>query len=99
MLDCIEDGDRCFLTWSFHFRFRSLRQRVDYTTPDATHLVFDASGLITLQQDCWDTVQGLYGKWPVVGPLILETAVDRFLPLDTPYELQLLCAPARSPQW
>jgi len=30
--------------------------------------------------------------------LNLETAVDRFLPLDTPYELQLLCAPARSPQ-
>jgi len=29
----------------------------------------------------------------------LETAVDRFLALDTPYELQLLCAPARSPQW
>jgi len=35
----------------------------------------------------------------VVAALNLETAVDRFLPLDTPYELQLLCAPARSPQW
>ena len=29
----------------------------------------------------------------------LETAVDRFLPLGTRYELQLFCAPARSPQW
>jgi len=29
----------------------------------------------------------------------LETAVDRFLALDTPYELQLLSAPARSLQW
>ena len=31
--------------------------------------------------------------------IILETAVDRFLALDMPYELQLLYAPARSPQW
>jgi len=29
----------------------------------------------------------------------LETAVDRFLPLGTRYELQLSCAPARSLQW
>jgi len=30
--------------------------------------------------------------------LNLETAVDRFLALESPYELQLLCARARSPQ-
>jgi len=29
---------------------------------------------------------------------ILETAVDRFLPLGTPHELQLSCPRARSPQ-
>ena len=41
------------------------------------------------------------GTRPVAAAVSVtpETAVDRFLPLDTPCELQLLCAPARSPQW
>ena len=41
----------------------------------------------------------LYSSYVAAKAMILETAVDRFLPLDTPYELQLLCAPARSPKW
>jgi len=35
---------------------------------------------------------------PALATVDLETAVDRFLALESPYELQLLCAPARSPQ-
>jgi len=41
------------------------------------------------------------GNRPVAAAVSVtpETAVDGFLPLDRPCELQLLCAPARSPQW
>ena len=63
-------GDQCFLTWDFTFRFRSFSPRVSQTVRGATHLVLDASGLVRLHRDYWDAAEELYEKLPVLGSLM-----------------------------
>jgi ketosteroid isomerase-like protein len=63
-------GQQCFLTWDFHFRFKRFQNSTPQTIRGATHLVFSDVGLVTLHRDYWDAAQELYEKLPVVGGLM-----------------------------
>jgi hypothetical protein len=63
-------GQQCFLTWDFHFRFKRFQNATPQTIRGATHLVFSDAGLVTLHRDYWDAAQELYEKLPVVGGLM-----------------------------
>ena len=63
-------GQQCFLTWDFHFRFKRFQTTTPQTIRGATHLVFSDAGLVTLHRDYWDAAQELYEKLPVVGGLM-----------------------------
>jgi hypothetical protein len=66
----ITQGDQCFLSWDFIFRFRRF-STVEQTVRGASHLRFDAtSGLVTLHRDYWDAAEELYEKLPLVGTLM-----------------------------
>ena len=68
--DIVADGDQCFLTWEFLFRFRRFSPRVDQVVRGATHLRFAADGRIALHRDYWDAAEELYQKLPAVGTLM-----------------------------
>lgn len=63
----IVQGQQCFLTWEFRFRFRRFKQGEDQVILGGSHLVFDDTGLVTLHRDYWDAAEELYEKLPVVG--------------------------------
>lgn len=63
----VVQGDQCFLTWEFHFRFRTYRSAQPQVILGASHLVFAATGLVTLHRDYWDAAEELYEKLPVLG--------------------------------
>ena len=67
--DIVVQGDECFLTWDFLFRFRRLRggeQRVR----GASHLRFASDGRVAMHRDYWDAAEELYEKLPLVGALM-----------------------------
>lgn len=64
----LTQADHCFLTWDFSFR-RSASSSL-MRVHGASHLIFDANGLIEMHRDYWDTAQELYAKLPVVGALV-----------------------------
>lgn len=62
-------GDQAFLTWEFRFtmkRFSSQPQVIR----GATHVVFDASGAVSMHRDYWDAAEELYEKLPLLGSLM-----------------------------
>lgn len=63
-------GGQCFLTWEFRFRFKRFAPGVEQVIRGATHLEFNAAGLVTLHRDYWDAAEELYEKLPVVGSLM-----------------------------
>lgn len=63
----IVQGQQCFLTWEFRFRFRRFKQGEEQAILGGSHLVFDDTGLVTLHRDYWDAAEELYEKLPVVG--------------------------------
>ncbi len=63
-------GAQCFLTWEFRFQFRSYRVGQEQVILGASHLVFDAQGLVTLHRDYWDAAEELYEKLPLLGSLM-----------------------------
>ena len=63
-------GEQCFLTWEFRFQFRNYRVGVEQVILGASHLVFDAQGLVVLHRDYWDAAEELYEKLPLVGSLM-----------------------------
>jgi steroid Delta-isomerase len=67
--DILVQGDQCFLSWDFLFRFKRYRNG-EQTVRGATHLRLDAIGLITEHRDYWDAAEELYEKLPVVGGLM-----------------------------
>jgi len=50
--------------WEFEFGLRGKPLRVQ----GATHLAFDAEGLVTVHRDYWDAAEELWQKLPVIGP-------------------------------
>jgi steroid delta-isomerase len=67
--DIVVDGDQCFLTWDFLFRFKRF-SRDEQVVCGGSHLRFDAQGLVMLHRDYWDAAEELYEKLPVVGGLM-----------------------------
>ena len=59
-----------FLTWEFYFTMRRFRVGQRQTIRGATHLKFDAAGLIIYHRDYWDAAEELYEKLPVLGSLM-----------------------------
>jgi steroid delta-isomerase len=64
--DIVAEGDQCFLTWDFLFRFRRF-SRDEQIVHGGSHLRFDAQGRVALHRDYWDAAEELYGKLPGVG--------------------------------
>ena len=61
------DGDQAFLTWEFRFRFKRFDTHTPQTVRGASHVVFNAQGLVTMHRDYWDAAEELYEKLPVLG--------------------------------
>lgn len=68
--DVIVDGDQCFLTWDFLFRFRRFNFKKQQTVRGGSHLRFDPSGRVCLHRDYWDAAEEMYEKLPLVGALM-----------------------------
>ncbi len=64
--DIVAEGDQCFLTWDFLFRFRRF-SRDEQVVHGGSHLRFDAQGRVQLHRDYWDAAEELYEKLPAVG--------------------------------
>jgi ketosteroid isomerase-like protein len=67
--DILVQGDQCFLTWDFLFRFRRFA-RGEQVVRGASHLHFDRHGLVLLHRDYWDAAEELYEKLPGLGALM-----------------------------
>jgi hypothetical protein len=67
--DVIVQGDQCFLSWHFLFRFKRYT-REPQTVRGSSHLRLDAIGLITDHRDYWDAAEELYEKLPLLGGLM-----------------------------
>lgn len=65
----ILQGCEAFLTWDFEFRMKRLARGVQ-TVHGATHLRFDALGMVCLHRDYWDAAEELYEKLPLLGGLM-----------------------------
>ena len=63
------DGDRCFLTWDFHFRFKRFSD-APQTIHGATLVQFAADGRVQSHRDYWDAAEELYEKLPLIGGLM-----------------------------
>ncbi|MBL0091413.1 MAG: nuclear transport factor 2 family protein [Piscinibacter sp.] len=63
--DIVAEGDQCFLTWDFLFRFRRF-SRDEQVVHGGSHLRFDAQGRV-LHRDYWDAAEELYEKLPGIG--------------------------------
>jgi hypothetical protein len=66
----VSQGEQCFLTWEFRFQFRAYHKGEEQVILGASHLVFDAQGLVTRHRDYWDAAEELYEKLPLVGGLM-----------------------------
>lgn len=62
----VAQGDEAFLTWELLFRFKRLAPGPQ-TIRGASHLRFDAAGLVLLHRDYWDAAEELYEKLPLLG--------------------------------
>lgn len=67
--EAVVQGDQCFLTWDFHFRFRSLASGPQVVR-GASHLRFAADGRVAWHRDYWDAAEELYEKLPGLGALM-----------------------------
>ncbi len=67
--DAALQGDAAFLVWDFSCRMRSGKQE-PFTIHGASHLRFDADGLVNYHRDYWDAAEEVYEKVPVLGALM-----------------------------
>ena len=63
-------GNQAFLTWDFHFAFRSFQPQTQRLIAGTTHLVFDGDGKVAIHRDYWDVAEELYEKQPLLGGLM-----------------------------
>jgi steroid Delta-isomerase len=68
--DIVAEGDQCFLTWDFLFRFRRFAATREQCVCGSSHIVFGDGGRIVLHRDYWDAAEELYEKLPAVGALM-----------------------------
>ncbi|WP_295999616.1 nuclear transport factor 2 family protein [Rugamonas sp.] len=71
-------GADAFLAWEMQFRFRRWAG-TPQVIRGATHVRFDADGLVLLHRDYWDAAEELYEKLPLLGRFmrVLKRAVNR----------------------
>jgi ketosteroid isomerase-like protein len=70
VIERISQGQQCFLTWEFRFRFKNYQPTTEQVILGASHIVFNAQGLVSLHRDYWDAAEELYEKLPVVGSVM-----------------------------
>jgi steroid Delta-isomerase len=68
VVDAVAQNDAVFVVWDFRFGLGSGGARRE-SLRGASHLRFDAAGLVTYHRDYWDPAEGLYEKLPYVGAL------------------------------
>ena len=68
--DIVAEGDQCFLTWDFLFRFKRFSPTQEQCVRGGSHIVFGSDGRIAMHRDYWDAAEELYEKLPVVGALM-----------------------------
>jgi steroid Delta-isomerase len=68
--DIVAEGDQCFLTWDFLFRFKRFSPTQEQCVRGGSHIVFAGDGRIALHRDYWDAAEELYEKLPVVSTLM-----------------------------
>ena len=75
----VVEGDQCFLTWEFRFRFRRFNPQVNQTVRGASHLQFSPDGRIHFHRDYWDAAEELYEKLPLLNRLMhwLKRKINR----------------------
>lgn len=66
----VAEGDQCFLTWDFLFRFKRFSPTQEQCVRGGSHLVFGADGRLVSHRDYWDAAEELYEKLPAVGTLM-----------------------------
>ena len=66
----VAEGDQCFLTWDFLFRFKRFSPTQEQCVRGSSHIVFGGDGRIALHRDYWDAAEELYEKLPAVGVLM-----------------------------
>ena len=59
----VMQGRQAFVTWTFEFGLKGKH----YTVLGASHLKFDAEGLVIEHRDYWDAAEELFQKLPVIG--------------------------------
>ena len=67
VIERISQGQQCFLTWEFRFKFKKYQQTTEQVILGASHIVFNEQGLVSLHRDYWDAAEELYEKLPIVG--------------------------------
>lgn len=67
--DVIVQGEQCFLSWDFLFRFKRYSRELQ-TVHGGSQLQLDAIGLILHHRDYWDAAEELYEKLPLIGGLM-----------------------------
>jgi len=67
--DILVEGDQCFLSWDFVFRFRRFGKDLQ-TVRGSSHLQLAGDGRIELHRDYWDAAEELYEKLPLLGALM-----------------------------
>ena len=70
VIERISQGQQCFLTWEFRFKFKNYQRSTEQVILGASHIVFNAQGLVSLHRDYWDAAEELYEKLPVVGSVM-----------------------------
>ena len=68
--DIVAEGNQCFLTWDFLFRFKRFSPAQEQCVRGGSHIVFGSDGRIALHRDYWDAAEELYEKLPAVGTLM-----------------------------
>ena len=68
--EIVVEGDQCFLSWDFLFRFKRFDRATDQCVRGGSHLRFAADGRISMHRDYWDAAEELYEKLPAVGALM-----------------------------
>lgn len=63
-----------YLVWAMTATFTPLRSPVTSNTIGISHLRFNASGQVVLQQDFWDSAAGFYQHVPIIGAAIRNIA-------------------------
>lgn len=70
IVDTVVDDRGALLTWDFTFHIRRFRPQVERCIHGASHLRFDATGLVVHHRDYWDAADELYAKLPLIGPVL-----------------------------